>query len=425
MPGRDAVVVLSYDFWKNALAEDASILNAVVWMNGIDFHIIGVAPATFTTVEPPLQPAFYVPIMMAQRLSAAPENALEKREARSLSLKGRLKSGVSKQGARAELTTFWKALEQQYPDANRNRTMAVRSELEERIQQDPWDTVVMAILMALAAIVLTIACANVANLMLGRGRARSREMAIRLALGVSRPRLFRQLLTESLLLAVMGLALGLGVAYGGIRFLQTIPTGDQIAIAPQLDQRVLIFGLLIAAASAMLFGLAPARQSLKTDLVPGLKTSELGDETRQRAVGRNILVITQIALSMVLLIATGMLLDGFRMALALNPGFRTDHLIMMSSDTSLVRYTPAQTHAFYRDLVDRARALPGVTSATLTSAVPFKVGDWVTEAVIPEGYRFPPGQSPVSWWVASPAWRSRACSRPPWWVLGRRTRRPT
>jgi predicted permease len=396
VPGRDAVVVLSFNFWKNALAGDPSILDATVWMNGIDFHVIGVAPAAFTGTEPPLRPAFYAPIMMAQRLGAAPENPLENREARSFSIKGRLKSGVSKERARAELTTFWKSLERQYPDANRNRTLAVRSELEERIRQDPWDTAILAILGALGAIVLTIACANVANLMLGRGRARSREMAMRLALGVSRSRLLRQLLTESLLLALMGLTLGLGVAYGGIRFLQTIPTSDQIVIAPQLDQRVLIFGLLVAAASALLFGLAPARQGLNTDLVPGLKTSELGDAARQRAVGRHLLVIAQIALSMVLLVATGMLLDGFRKTLALNPGFRTDHLIMLSLDTSLVRSTPVQTHAFYRDLVDRARSLPGVASATLTSSVPFKVGDWDTAAVIPEGHQFPQGQDHAS-----------------------------
>jgi predicted permease len=188
----------------------------------------------------------------------------------------------------------------------------------------------------------------------------------------------------------------LGIAYGGIRFLQTIPTAAQIVIAPRLDQRVFIFGLLVAAASAMLFGLAPARQSLNTDQVPGLKTTELGEAANRRAVGRDLLVMAQIALSMVLLLATGLLLDGFRKALVLDPGFRTDHLIMMSSDTGLVRYTPLQTHAFYRDLVDRARALPGVESAALTSSVPFKMGDQSTEAVMPEGYQLPNGQDHVS-----------------------------
>jgi putative ABC transport system permease protein len=400
VPGRDAGVVLGYDFWRNALAGDASILGATVWLNGIDFQVIGVTQATFTGIDPPLRPAFYVPIMMAERLSAVPSGSLENRAERTFAVKGRLKPGVAKARAQAELSSIWTALARQYPEANRNRVIAVRSGLEDRIQQDPVDTVAIGILMALAAIVLAIACANVANLMLGRGRARSREMAIRLALGVSRSRLLRQLLTESLLLALMGLALGLGVAYGGVRFLQTLPTSDQIVIAPQLDHRVFVFGLIAATASAVLFGLAPARQSLKTDLVPGLKTSEPGDAAGQRAigraVGRSLLVIGQIALSMVMLVATGMLLDGFRKAVALNPGFRTDRLIMLSTDTSLVRYTPAQTHAFYRDLVDHARALPGVASATLTSSIPFKVGDELTEGVIPEGYQFPQGQDHVS-----------------------------
>ena len=165
------------------------------------------------------------------------------------------------------------------------------------------------------------------------------------------------MLAEALLLSLAGLALGLALAFAGIRFLQTIPTADQVVIAPQLDHRVLIFSALVAAASALLFGLAPARQSLKTDLVPGLKTSDAGDAAPSNAVGRNVLVVAQIAFSMVLMLATGMLLDGFRKMLALDPGFRTDHVMVMSLDTELVRYTPAQTHAFYRDLVDRARAL--------------------------------------------------------------------
>jgi predicted permease len=392
VPGRDAVVVLGYNFWKNALAADASILDDVVWMNGIAFHVVGVAPAGFTGTEPPVLPAFYVPIAMAQRLSAAAEDPLEQRATPMVLLKGRLKPGVSRQRARAELTALWHGLERQYPDANRNRTIAVRSELEERIRQDSQDAVLLTLLAALAALVLVIACANVANLMLSRARGRSREVAIRLAMGVTRPRLLRQLVAESLLLALVGCALGLGFAYGGIRFLQTIPTGDQIVIVPQLDERVLMFSLFAAAVSAVLFGLAPARQSLKTALVPALGTAEPAETRSQRTVGRNVLVAMQVGLSLVLLIATGMLLDGFFKAIAMNPGFRTDHLMMMSLDTSLVRYTPVQTRAFYRAVVARTRALPDVVSVTLTSAVPFQVPFPGARAVIPEGYAFPRGQ---------------------------------
>jgi predicted permease len=397
---RDAVVVLSYDFWSSKLDADPSILDDVVWMNGIDFHVIGVAPPGFTGTDAVLRPAFYAPIVIAGRLDSTPDSRLEDRQARSVGVKGRLNRGVSKQSAEAELTMLWKGLERQYPDANRTRTIAVRSELEERIREDPWDTIIMGILSALALIVLTIACANVANLMLGRGRARAREMAIRLALGISRPRLLRQLMTESLLLALVGGVLGLGVAYGGIRFLQNIPAPDQIVIAPQLDQRVVVFGLLAAAMSAILVGWAPARQSLKTDLVPTLKSPELRDGPPEAMDKRSVLVVAQVALSTVLLIATGMLFDGFRKAIVLNPGVRTDHLLMMSLDTSLVRYTPAQTRTFYRDLRDRARAAAGVASVTVTSAVPFSMGDQQALAVIPDGYRFPRGQDNASTFAA-------------------------
>jgi putative ABC transport system permease protein len=400
VPGRDAVVVLSYDFWKNALGADPSILNSVVWMNGVGFQVVGVAPASFTSTEPPLRPAFYAPVMMAQRLSPARENVLEAREIRRYRVKGRLKPHVSKQSAQAELTALWKALERQYPDAIRGRRIAVRSELEDRIRSDPWDAVLMAILTALAIIVLVIACANIANLMLGRARARSREMAIRLALGVSRPRLLRQLLTESFLLASAGLALGLAFAYGGIRFLQGIPVSDQVVIGAQLDHRVFIVGVIAAVASAALFGLAPARRSLKPELVPALKAAESADTSRQGTIGRNLLVVVQVASAMVLLVATGMLMDGFRKAVVLDPGFRTDHLMMMSLDTSLVRDTPVQTRAFYRQLVERARALPGVASVGLTSAVPFEVGGQATEDLIPEGYDFPRGQESASTFIA-------------------------
>jgi predicted permease len=396
VPGRDAVVVLSDDYWRNTLGADAAALNRDLWINGVAFHIIGIAAPSFTGLEPPVRPAFYVPAAMAARLALVDSQALDARDARAFHVKGRLRAGVSRRGAQAELATLWSGLERQFPEANAHLSLAVRTELEQRTRSDPWDTFSIGLLAALVALVLIIACANVANLMLGRARARSREMALRLALGVSRSRLLRQLLTESLLLSLMGGGVGLLFAYGGIRFLQTIPVGDQIVIAPQLDQRVLIFSLLAAFVSAALFGLAPARQSLTTDLVPALKASESVEPDRQRTIGRNALVIAQIAISMVLLIAAGMLVDGFRKAQVLDPGFRTDHLMMMSLDPALVRYTPEQTRTFYRTLLDRVRELPGVRSATLTSSVPFQPGDWESEAVVPEGYQFPPGQDSLT-----------------------------
>jgi macrolide transport system ATP-binding/permease protein len=227
----------------------------------------------------------------------------------------------------------------------------------------------------LAATVLMIACANVANLMLGRARMRSREIAIRLALGVSRMRLLRQLLTESLLLAVAGCGLGLAFAYGGISLLSDIaqtvvPTDVPVVVDPKLDGRVLAFSLLAGLASAVLFGLAPAWQSLKTELIPALKNAEPGQVANKRAIGRNVLVVGQVALAMVLLVAAAMLVDGFRRSESLDPGFRTDHLMLMSLDTSLAQYNHEQTHDFYRELADRARRLPGARNVALTSAIP-------------------------------------------------------
>jgi len=397
VPGRDAVVVLGYDFWKNILGADQSILNRVVTINGIDFNVIGIAPESFTGLNQFVRPAFYVPLAMEQRLASVQENPLEDRKARTLEVKGRLKPDKSRESAETEMAAVWKELEQQYPDANRNRTMAVRTELQQRIRMSRANAIISVMMTGLAAVVLMIACANVANLMLGRARARSREIAIRLALGVSRTRLLCQLLTESLLLALFGGISGLGIAYAGIRFMANavqavVPTDIPVVVSPQLDYRVLTFSFFAAVISAVLFGLAPAWQSMKTDLVTGLKGSELADTARRRMIGRNVLVVAQIALSMVLLVVTGMFRAGFRNTLELDPGFRKDHLITMGLDTSFVRYTPAQTRPFYRNLVDRARALPGVRSVALADAIPLARGFASRRPVVPEGYQFPQGQ---------------------------------
>ena len=393
VPGRNPVVILAYDFWRTEFAADPAVLNSTMRINGIDFNIIGVAPKTFTGVDEYVRPHFYVPLMMWQRLNALPENPLEDRTNRSFDVKGRLKPGVSREQAKGELVTLWKSLEQLHSEADRNRVVGVRTELQARVQSSPGDAYLIGMLMALVVVVLIIACANVANLLLGRARARTREVAIRIALGISRTHLVRQLLVESLLLALLGGVAGLAFAYGGIRFLQTIriPSDIPVVISPQLDHRILLFSLFSAIASALIFGLVPALQTSKSDLVPALKSAEPGTGARQRIVGRNALVIGQVALSMILLIATGMLIDGFRKILVLNPGFRTDHLLTMELDTSLVRYTQAQTHDFYKNLLSRTRAVPGVRAVTLGKVIPLAPSQ-EAETFIPEGYQFPKGQ---------------------------------
>lgn len=395
--GRNPVAVLGYDFWRSAFSSDPAIVGRNIRINGIDFSVVGIAPESFTGVDQYVRPHLYIPAVMSQRLSASADNPVEDRNNHSFDVRGRLKPGITQEQAQAELTNVWKGLEPLHSVANRQRVVRVRTELHARLVQDPTDANLIVLLLALVGVVLIIACANVANLLLGRARGRSREFAIRLALGVTRRRLVRQLLAESILLALLGAIVGLGFAYAGIRFLQTIriPTDLPIGISPRLDGRVLLFSLACALASAIVFGLAPALQSSKPDLVSALKSAESGQPLRRRLTGRNTLVIGQVAMSMILLIATGMLVDGFRHVLVLNPGFRIDHILTMQFDTSLVRYTPVQSHDFYRNVLEKARALPGVRGLTLASSLPLSPQQ-DDEKVAPEGYQFPKGQLTTS-----------------------------
>jgi predicted permease len=393
VPGRDAVAVVGYDFWQNDLAHDPNVIGRTLRIKGIDFTIVGVTPKSFNAVDQFFTPSLFVPMMMAQRLDAAPENPLEARGNHANFVKGRLKPGVTQAMAQADLATIWSGLQQTYKAENESLVLAVQTELESRMKRSPPDTALVGLLMSLVAVVLLIACANVASLLLGRARARSREIALRISLGASKLRLMRQMLSESLLLALAGAALGLWVGFAGISYLQSIPipTEPPITITPRMDMRVLLFSLGAAVISAILFGLVPALRSLKMDLVPALKSATAGSTGSNRTIGRNILVVSQVALAMVLLVAAGMLLDGFRKLLVLDPGFRTDHRLMVNFDTSLVRYTPEQSRNFYKQLVDRARNIPNVSSVTVSRSIPYTPNQYMA-SVVPEGYEFPKGQ---------------------------------
>jgi predicted permease len=388
VPGRDAVVVVGYDFWQNDLARDPNVVGHTLRVKGIDFTIIGVTPKSFNAVDQFFTPSIFVPAMMTQRLEASPENPLETRSNHSYSVKGRIKPGISREMAQADLATIWSSLQQTYVKENQNRVLKVQTELQTRMERSPPDTALVELLMSLVALVLVIACANVASLLLGRARARSREIALRISLGATKFRLVRQMLCESLLLALCGGAMGLWIGYAGIAFLQSIPipTEPPITISPRMDTRVLVFSLVAAVISAILFGVIPALRSLKTDLVPALKSATAGSTGSNRTIGRNILVVAQVALSMVLLVAAGMLLDGFRKLLILDPGFRTDHRLMLEMDTALVRYSPEQSRNFYRQLIEQAHTIAGVRSVTLSRSIPYTPNQYMTN-VIPEGYQ--------------------------------------
>ena len=395
VPGRDAVVVLGRTMWEQEFGSDPGILSRSLRINGQPFTVIGVAPPGFSGLDQFVRSDFFVPIMMSPQIINDPQAAsLESRDARNLTLKGRLKAGVSQATAQSELAAIATDLERAYPDTNRNRRFLIRTELQSRIAQDPPDAMLTAMLSTLALAVLFVACANVAGLLTSRAPARAREMALRLAIGAGRGRLVRQLVTESLLIALTGGVLGLAVGYAGMTLFRQIeiPTDLPIALAFELNQRALVFSLIVAMGSAVLFGLVPALQATRTDLTSVMKAADGVAPRRRRRWGRAVLVVTQIAISVVLLAVAMFMYRGFGEQLAAGPGYRTDHLLMMRFDTTLIGYTEGQSQRFFEQVAERARAVPGVKSVTLSTAVPMLNDSNRAVTVAPEGFQFPPGR---------------------------------
>jgi predicted permease len=392
--GRDPVVVLGHDFWVSQFDASRSVIGSKLRLNGIEFTIIGIAPERFTGIDQYLRPTLFVPLAMSPRLGQ--ENNLTRRDVRWLTVKGRLKPGVSVAQAQADLGAIAAQLQQIYPQTNRNQRVSVQTELELRAQQSPPNIAMLGMLILLALCVLLVACANVAGLLLSRSRARSREIAVRLAIGAARGSLIRQLLLENLLLAIAGGLAGVAVAYGGAKFFSRIPIPSDLPIVftVGLDRRVLLFTLAVSLLSTLLFGLAPALRITRPDLVSALKAADADSSGRRRLWGRNLIVAGQVALSLVLLVISAVLLQGFQDQLTQGPGFRTDHLFLTSFDTQLIHYSEDQTRHFYKELLDRTRAAPGIRSAALTSNVPMFGGD--STGIVPEGYQLPRGEQALT-----------------------------
>jgi macrolide transport system ATP-binding/permease protein len=392
--GRDPVVVLGHDFWVSQFGARPNVMGSKIRLNEIDFTVIGVAPERFTGIDTFLHPALFVPLAMSPRTGR--DNNLTRRDARWLIVKGRLKSGVSEAQAQADLSAIAAQLEKMYPESNRNQRLQVQTEFQLRAQQSPPNVALVEMLVLLSLCVLLVACANVAGLLLSRARVRAREIAVRLAIGAGRGALIGQLLLENLLLALLGGLLGVAIAYAGAKFFSRLPIPSDLPIVFNvgIDQRVLWFTLLVSVFSTLLFGLTPALRATRPDLVSALKAADVDASGPRRLWGRNLIVAGQVALSLLLLIVSAVLLRGFDAQLKQGPGFRTDHLFLTSFDTGLVHYTDDQTRRFYKDLLDRLRAAPGVRSAALTSVLPMFGGD--SSQIVPEGYQLPRGEQALT-----------------------------
>jgi len=392
VPGRDAVAVLGPDFWKLEFGADPAVVGRIVRLNGTDFTVIGVAPESFPGLLLFQRPDVYVPLAMAQFFSTTPQKRFfTERDDRELAVRARLAAGATLAEAQSELAVLAQRLEREYPKTNHERGAAVRTQFEMRTRGDSMEWKFIVIFAGLGLVVLLVACTNVAGLLLSRARTRTREIAIRLAMGAGRFRLIRMLLTESLILAALGGAAGIGVAYAGIRFFHTltIPSELPVTLPFQLDARVLVASLALSVVSAVACGLAPALQSTRTDLLNGLKAADADLPGRRRLRGRNALVVAQVSLSLLLLTASFVMMRGFHDGAAAATGFVKDHLLLARFDPRLVQYNAAQAQQFYKLLTERVRTLPGVQSAGLTQNPPLGLGEFGRVAFVPDGFVMP------------------------------------
>ena len=385
-PGESAVAVISNGLWKRRFGADPSIVGKEVSLNAHPFTIVGVTERGFagTTIGDPID--IWTPIAMYRQadpiFADTEEDFLKSRDIVWLNLFGRLKPGVPIELAQAEMSQIASNLEQTYPDVNKGIGVA----LAPGLGLDPGDRTEVrgftGLLMAAVGFVLLIACANVANLLLARATGRQKEIGIRLAIGASRMRIIRQLLTESLLLAMLGGAAGLFLAlWLNDLLLAIVPAeymGFRLNVDLALDSRVLAFTFIVSVLTGMIFGLVPALQASKPDIVHVLKDTGVAGRGIGQARLRSALVVGQVALSLVLMIGAGLFVRTLRNARAINPGFDPDHVMTARIDLGRQSYTKQQGRLFYQQLIERMEASPGVQSASLAIVVPLSGSSWRT-----------------------------------------------
>ncbi len=393
--GRNRVAVISNGLWHRRFGGDSSVLGRSLIVDGASYAIVGVAPADFRLLDTPAE--LWMPY------SPEPKDlALNQRGFRTLKVIAHLRPGVSLEQAHADMRSIASRLEQQYADIDAGwsvKIVPLREQLVGDIRQTLWT------LLGAVAFVLLIACANVANLLLVRAGSREKEVAIRTSLGADPWRLVRQLLTESVMLSVTSGVIGLLLAYWGVSILTRLGPADLARVgAISIDWRVLLFTFLVAVFTGILFGLAPAMASIKTDLNTVLKTSGRSTTgSRGRARLRNVLVVCEIACCVDLLIGAGLLIRSFVKLANVNPGFRPDRVLTMQIALPKARYSGLNVALFYKQLIARLQTLPGVQLAGVARNLPLSGSDASLNFVIENAPSLPSAEQPRAKYRAASA----------------------
>jgi putative ABC transport system permease protein len=374
-PGKNTVVLISSSLWQRRFQSDPAIVGKALILNGQSYNVVGVMQPNFRLSK---QVDAWIPLVIGSKEAA-------NRSVGSLVVVGRLKPGVTYERAQTSMDVIASRLSLQYPETNTDHGVKIIS-LHEQLTGN----IRLALLLVLAAVafVLLIACANVSNLLMARAASRQKEMAIRTALGANRGRLIRQLLTESVILSLVGGLLGLVLAYLGLHLIvATIPESIPRVQESSIDLSVLGFTFIVSLLTGTVFGLAPAMQASKTDMNESLKERSRG--SMSGVAGRrlrNLLVVSEVTLTLVLLVGAGLTIRSFTRLQDVKPGFNPDHLLTMQLTLPPSKYPePQQQVTFYKESVERIKGVPGVQSVGLVSALPMGASNNIVTAFEIEG----------------------------------------
>jgi predicted permease len=400
-PGADPVIVLGYSFWQRRFRGDKTVVGRQVEINNRPFTVVGITPREFHGTYSVLDSDAYVPLSAVvddEKGEEGNKGLWTERGKRTLKLMGRLRPGADLAQAQAAISVVAQRLAEQHPDTDRAISVRVFPERLARPEPDPDNTLVtvFAAFMALAALVLLVACFNIANVLLVRATVRQREMAIRAALGAGRARLVRQYLTESLLLAVLGGGTGLLLGSWASAFLSSLPLGSDLPFQFdfQPDERVYLFAFLAVLLTGVLVGIVPALRVARTDVGSVLHEGGRGSsDGPRRHLARNTLVVAQVAGSLLLLIVAGLFVRSLDKAQRMHLGFNPDHILNFSVDVEEIGLSEARGREFYRDLESRLRAEPGVVSVAQAFSVPMGYIS-ASDPLTIEGHPTEPAQQP-------------------------------